>query len=907
MPYLGKSPSQGVRTRFQFTPNAGTTSISGADANGLTLSFTDGNYVDVYLNGVMLKAGVDYNTNTANTIAGLSATVASDVVDIVVYDTFSLFGGTLEGNVKVNNGTFNVTGAVDFDSTLNVDGVVTTDGATHDGDVTFTGANYNVVWDKSDNALEFGDNAKAIFGAGSDLIIQHDGSRSIIQDNGTGNLRIQANNLELKNADNSHDYVFCSNGGAVELYHNNSKKLETTSTGVTVTGSLTANGGVVVDNITIDGTEIDLSSGDLTIDVAGNINLNADGGQVVLLDGSTQYGNFLMNNSGDITLHIETQDKDFKITGNDGGSSITALTLDMSDAGTATFNHDIRLGDNGQVIFGDGSDLTLYSSGADVTIAATQGTLTIDVAGDITLDAGGGDILLKDDGTLVGTIGGFASNNVVIKNEVSNGDIVFDGNGVSDALKLDMSNSGFAFFNANAFFNENSNDTDFRIKSTGTTNMFYVDASTNRIGIGTDTPGSVFHIVGNTKIENNASYFADTLAAVNSTAMALNISPTRASVTKCIAMGAIGSINTHTGLQAYDSSDNSANNFSINPLGGRVSIGTSAPVSPAGHNSGLAVEGTDYHSATISISANSANSNGAYLMFSKSRGSSLGSTTVVADSDTLGYIGFNAADGLDVAHISASIYSQVDGSPGNNDTPGKIIFATTPDDSASLSNRMYITSAGVKIMNNTTHGNITSGNSSGASFDSAGTIHSSRATTSNSLHWYLYNSNGHVGSISTNGSATQFNTSSDYRLKENVVTDWDATSRLKQLKPSRFNFKADKDTTVDGFLAHEVSSIVPEAISGEKDATKKITGVVLSSTGAVLSDNVKESEWVKGKTTYRDEIQNIDVAQLYPSDSTWVAEKDVPDYQSIDQSKLVPLLVKTIQELEARIATLEGE
>ena len=144
MPYLGKSPSQGVRTRFQFTPNAGTTSISGADANGLTLSFTDGNYVDVYLNGVMLKAGVDYNTNTANTIAGLSATVASDVVDIVVYDTFSLFGGTLEGNVKVNNGTFNVTGAVDFDSTLNVDGVVTTDGATHDGDVTFTGANYNV-------------------------------------------------------------------------------------------------------------------------------------------------------------------------------------------------------------------------------------------------------------------------------------------------------------------------------------------------------------------------------------------------------------------------------------------------------------------------------------------------------------------------------------------------------------------------------------------------------------------------------------------------------------------------------------------------------------------------------------------------------------------------------------------
>ena len=84
-------------------------------------------------------------------------------------------------------------------------------------------------------------------------------------------------------------------------------------------------------------------------------------------------------------------------------------------------------------------------------------------------------------------------------------------------------------------------------------------------------------------------------------------------------MGAIGSSNTHTGLQAYDSSDNSANNFNINPYGGRVSIGTSAPVSPGTHNSRLAVEGTDYHSSTISISANSADSNGAYLMFSKSR------------------------------------------------------------------------------------------------------------------------------------------------------------------------------------------------------------------------------------------------------------------------------------------------
>ena len=112
------------------------------------------------------------------------------------------------------------------------------------------------------------------------------------------------------------------------------------------------------------------------------------------------------------------------------------------------------------------------------------------------------------------------------------------------------------------------------------------------------------------------------------------------------------------------------------------------------------------------------------------------------------------------------------------------------------------------------------------------------------------------GNITVFDSSVAFNTSSDYRLKENVVTDWDAATRLKELKPSRFNFKTDKDTTVDGFLAHEVSSIVPEAITGEKDA---------------------------------------------------VDADGNPEYQGIDQSKLVPLLTKALQEAMTRIETLEAK
>ena len=161
---------------------------------------------------------------------------------------------------------------------------------------------------------------------------------------------------------------------------------------------------------------------------------------------------------------------------------------------------------------------------------------------------------------------------------------------------------------------------------------------------------------------------------------------------------------------------------------------------------------------------------------------------------------------------------------------------------------------------------------------------------------FAANGGSGVGSIKTDGSGTAFNTSSDYRLKENVNYSFDATTRLKQLKPARFNWIEDEtNTTVDGFLAHEVSSIVPEAISGEKDATTTANNVVLDVNDKVIDKNISEEDWTKGKTD-----------GVYANNTTWKSTETVIDAQSIDQSKLVPLLVKTVQELEARIATLEG-
>ena len=215
----------------------------------------------------------------------------------------------------------------------------------------------------------------------------------------------------------------------------------------------------------------------------------------------------------------------------------------------------------------------------------------------------------------------------------------------------------------------------------------------------------------------------------------------------------------------------------------------------------------------------------------------------------------------DSSATTSKIYAANNGSVGeliiNNGAgvgSGGIIIQTNE------SERMRIDSSGRMMLNCTTaSGVLTINNLEGT----AGALELGTETTGNdTLVQFKGSTNadgsgGAVrGSISVTGSSTAYNTSSDYRLKENVDYTWDATTRLKQLKPARFNFIVDADTTVDGFLAHEVQDIVPEAVTGEKDGDKM---------------------------------------------------------QGIDQSKLVPLLTKAIQEqqsiiddLKSRIETLEG-
>ena len=138
------------------------------------------------------------------------------------------------------------------------------------------------------------------------------------------------------------------------------------------------------------------------------------------------------------------------------------------------------------------------------------------------------------------------------------------------------------------------------------------------------------------------------------------------------------------------------------------------------------------------------------------------------------------------------------------------------------------------------------------------------------------NGNGVVGRVTTSGSGTTYGSGSDYRLKENVVNISDGITRVKQLSPRRFNFIADADTTVDGFLAHEAQTVVPEAVTGTKDAVEIWKEHEELPDGVSVGDNKLDDD---GNT--------------------------IPEYQAIDQSKLVPLLTAALQEAIAKIETLE--
>lgn len=225
-------------------------------------------------------------------------------------------------------------------------------------------------------------------------------------------------------------------------------------------------------------------------------------------------------------------------------------------------------------------------------------------------------------------------------------------------------------------------------------------------------------------------------------------------------------------------------------------------------------------------------------------------------SGAVGALQWTASDN----HTVASMVALGDG----NDEGAHITFNTTSaassDNPFGISERMRIQSGGTVLVGKTS----SAANTVGCELNPIGLAQLTRdgnlpllvnRKTSDGTIVSIRRDNVQRGSISVSGSTTSYNETSDYRLKENVVDLTGALDRIEQLQPKRFNFISE-ETTVDGFIAHEVQSVIPEAVFGEKDA---------------------------------------------------VNEDGNPEYQGIDKSKIVPLLVGAIKELKAEIETLKSQ
>tara|TARA_R110002012_G_scaffold265784_1_gene449188 strand:- start:241 stop:1425 length:1185 start_codon:yes stop_codon:yes gene_type:complete len=387
-------------------------------------------------------------------------------------------------------------------------------------------------------------------------------------------------------------------------------------------------------------------------------------------------------------------------------------------------------------------------------------------------------------------------------------------------------------------FNEDSGDQDFRVESNGNTHMLFVDGGNNKVGIGVssiDAECDALHItssgtntvlIDGTGGEEMYSYHDSdgcgwATGADGSYGELLYLNEQSSRIDLYAAGGQVAQfgagvivLNESGNDQDFRvESDGLANALFVEASTNRVAIGTGT---------------TD--TGTILTVAGAATFTGQNTAHGASR------LKIGQDQSTISQIRFYGAD---------------------TSTAGVLQFTGSSSDGSVGGERMRITSAGRVVINDTAAAQDAMFSIKVPNSVSANAI-VIKPTSNATINAMLFeNSSGtNVGFIQYNASSTTYSTSSDYRLKENVVALSGATDRLKQLNPSRFNFIADADTTVDGFLAHEVQAVVPEAVTGTKDA---------------------------------------------------VDADGNPEYQGIDQSKLVPLLVATIQELEARIAALESE
>ena len=313
---------------------------------------------------------------------------------------------------------------------------------------------------------------------------------------------------------------------------------------------------------------------------------------------------------------------------------------------------------------------------------------------------------------------------------------------------------------------------------------------------------------------------------------------------------------------------------------GRVLVGGSSALSISGHTPRFQMQGTDYNTQTLSLVSNSADANPAYLFFSKQRSGAVGGSTIVQDGDRIGEIRFNGHDGNDFAHETGLIASEVDGTPGTNDMPGRLVFYTCSDNAGAVTERLRIISNGQTKMSN-----------NGTYQSSSGTFHEMRNSSTNQhITWFTHTGVGDVqygiriqtaneqndtshnyidcregGSatrrfiVYANGNVQNQNNSygslSDEKLKENITdanSQWDD---IKTLKVRNFNFINDSNKVKYlGLVAQEAETVCPSLVFTSPDTEDD------SETGEIKETGT-ETKSLKYSVLYMKAIKCLQEAQ----------------------------------------------
>jgi len=731
-----------------------------------------------------ITALVDSSPASLNTLNELAAALGNDAnfsttVTNSIAAKLPLAGGAMTGAITTNS-TF--------------DGV---DIATRDAVLTSTTTTANAALPKAGGAVTgnvtFGDGNKAIFGGGSDLQIYHDGTHSYVDDAGTGRLILRGNDRVMIQKYTGEDMISCLADGAVNIYHNNAKKIETTATGVAITGNTIAKGYFASEATNSTNKWLAYTHTDNTL----RFNYNGAGADEIVI---TSGGNVGIGVSPTHKFHALTTDsKGFLLDRNTANSP--------ANLNEYSSHYSLSIKNRGGGSYLNFGGTVLYSS-----LQATDGAGSA-AAKIISINPHGGNV-------------GIGTN--VPAHGIQTGN--FRGTGSAPSFS-GTSGDGFAF----DYYNGG--------------NPYPRHGSIAVIGSGTATA--------------DLSFWTDSGSAVQE-------------------------------------------RFNID-AGGKAGFGTSLGNS-GGIIGGVHIMDRSFSSWNQTITKVSA----ALRIETHFQGNNDHERAV---GDYGGGIAFNHLGGHSGTHgdnLHAWIGLKVNSTTGNENS--SLVFATnsvTDNNShdAGCTERLRIDPAGNITFPN---GNLsgygqTSGNGGLALRVDSGSAGGSTISVTNAARgwsnfyvnriWssgqdarifqFTVNGVGVAGGINVVGAtAINFVTSSDYRLKENVVYDWDATTRLKQLKPARFNFISDgTDLTQDGFLAHEAQEVVPIAVNGTKDAMRDEEYEVSAAVEEVTDDDGNVTTEAAGAV---------------------MGTRSVISPQGIDHSKLVPLLVKTIQELEARITALEA-